>query len=99
MADVRADHEEAAIAHAGDAAGVLGAEIHGDVLADITTGADFEPRRSAAILDRLRRRAERGERIDFGARADRSMAGHVHMGDERTSLADRNVRANHTIGT
>ena len=68
---VRADHEEAAVADLGDAAAVLGPGIHRDALADVTVGADHEARRPAAILHRLRRRAERGKGIDHRARADR----------------------------
>ena len=49
-----------------------GAGVHGDVFADLAFGADDQPRRLAAIGHRLRRRAERGERIDDRPRADRS---------------------------
>src|SRR5262245_26372460 len=98
VADMRADHEEAAVAHACDAATVLGPQIHGDMLADIAVGADLESRRSAAILDRLRRRAERSERIDLAAWADCGVTGHMHMGDEGAVLANGDVRADHAIG-
>src|SRR5262245_37805820 len=79
MADMGADHEEAAVADAREPAAVLGPEVHGDVFADVAVGADLEPRRSAAIADRLRRCAERRERIDLGARSDAGVAGHMHM--------------------
>src|SRR5262249_6874524 len=98
VADMGADHEKPAIADASGAAAVLGPKIHGHVLADIATGTDLEPGRSAAVLDRLRRRAERSERIDLGARTDRGVAGYVHMGTERAPLADGDVRTDHAIG-
>ena len=67
--------------------------------ADVAVGADHEPGRAAAILDRLRRRAERGERIDHGARADGGVAGDVDVGDQPAAVADRHVRADDAIGT
>src|SRR5215475_2034593 len=97
--DMSTDHEEAAVAHMREPAAIFGAGVHGDMLANVTAGADLEPRRSAAILDRLRRRAERRERIDLGARSDAGMAGHVNMSDQGASLADHNIRADHAIGT
>ena len=64
MPDMGSDHEEAAIADAGHAAAVLGPGIHGDALAQLAARPDHQPRRAAAIVHRLRRRAQRGERID-----------------------------------
>ena len=52
-----------------------------------------KPRRPAAILHRLRRRAERGERINDRARADRGMTGDMHMRDEPAAVADLDMRA------
>ena len=43
---------------------ILGAGVDRHAFADLAIGADGEPRRAAAIAGRLRRRAERGERID-----------------------------------
>jgi len=71
MADVSADHDEAAVADAGDATAVFGADVHGDALAQLAVRADDQFGRTAAIMHRLRRRAERGERIDHGGLADR----------------------------
>ena len=81
------------------AAVVLGAGIHGDVFADIAIGADHEPGRTAAIVHRLRRRAERGEGMDDGARADRGVAGEVDVRDAAGSRRrSSTLRADHAIG-
>src|SRR5262245_10781397 len=98
MADMGADHQEAAIAHLGDAAVILGSGIHGDAFANIATGTDHQPGRTAAILDRLRRRAERCERIDHGARADRGVTGNMNMRHQPAAVADRDMRADDAIG-
>ena len=47
---------------------------------------------AAAVLHRLRRRAERGERINHGARADRGVAGDMHVRDQPAAVADHDVR-------
>ena len=96
---MRADHEEALVADLGDAAVVLGADVHGDAFADVAIGADDESRRAAAISHRLRRRAERGERIDHGARADRGVAGDMDMRDEPAAVAERDMGADDAIRT
>src|SRR6185295_3594880 len=44
VADMSADHEEAAVADVREPAAVLGPEVHGDVLADVAAGADLKPR-------------------------------------------------------
>src|SRR5262245_58074935 len=98
VADMGADHEETAVADAGDATAVLGAGVHRHVLADIATGADLEPRGSAAILGRLRRRAERRVWIDLTAWPNRGVAGQVDMSDKDAALADADIRADHAIG-
>src|SRR4029453_8521954 len=69
-----------------------------DMLADIAVGADLESRRSAAILYRLRRRAERSEWIDLGAWADCGVAASRQMGEEGAVPADGDVRTDHAIG-
>ena len=99
VSDMRADHQKAAVADLGDAAAILGAGVHGDVFADIAVGADHEPRRPAAIVHRLRRRAERGERADDGARADRGMAGEIDVRQQPAAVADRHMRADGAIRT
>ena len=80
--------KKAAVADFGHAAAVLGAGIHGDIFADVAVGADHEPGRPAAIVHRLRRRAERGKRMDDGARADRGMAGEIDMREQPAAVAD-----------
>src|SRR3984957_8208720 len=98
MGDVTVGHEEAAVADRGDAAAVLGAEIHRDAFAQVASGADDEAGRAAAIARRLRRRAERDERIDHGAGTDRRVAGEVHVGDQPAAVADDDMGPDHAIG-
>ena len=45
VTDMRADHQEAAVADLRHAAAVLGADVHGDVFADVAVGADHQPGR------------------------------------------------------
>ena len=99
MGHMRSRHQKAMVADLGDAAIVFRAGIDGDVLADVAIRADGEPRRPAAVFDRLRRRAQRGERIDHGARPDRGMPGDVHMGDEPAAFADDDVGSDDAIGS
>src|SRR5262249_34694263 len=96
--DMGSDHEEAAVADTGQPAAVFGPEIHGHVLADIAAGPDDEPGRSAAVLDRLRRRSKRGERIDRGVAADGRVAGQVDVGNQPTAVADHDILSDHAIG-
>src|SRR6185503_18372718 len=90
-------HEESAVADLGDPAAVLGADIHRHALADIAVGAHHQPGRAAAKSHRLRRRTERGERIDDGARADGGVAGDVDMGDKPATVRDHDVAADDAI--
>ena len=99
MGHMRSRHQKTMVADLGDAAVVFRSGIDGDVLANIAIGTDREPRRPAAIFDRLRRRAERGEGIDHGARPDRGMPGDVNMGDEPAAFADHDIGADDAIGT
>ena len=48
----------------------------------VAVGADHETRVFTAIMNRLRRRAERGERVDHGSFADAGVAGYADMGQE-----------------
>ena len=57
-----------------DAAAAGRAAVDGDELAEDVAGADLEARRLAAVLQVLRRQADRGEREDLGAVADRGVA-------------------------
>src|SRR5437588_11803749 len=99
MPDMRTDHHETVVADRGDAAAVLGPGVDGNILADLAARADRQPRRSAAVVYRLRCRAERSERIDRRAWPDRSVAGDVHMRGELAPMADGDVRAYHAIRT
>ena len=98
MRHMGADHEETMVADFGHAAAVLGAGIHGDIFADIAVGADHEPRRPAAVMRRLRRRAERCERMNDGARTDGCMAGEIDVPDQPAAVADRDMSADGAIG-
>src|ERR1043165_518836 len=49
-------------------------------------------------MHRLRRRAERAERIDDTTGSDRGVPGHVHLRDQLAVVADRDVRPDHAIG-
>ena len=75
VSDMGTDHEKAAVADACYAAAFLGAGIHGDAFAQLAAGADDEAGRTAAIVHRLRRRAERREGIDDGVLAECGNAG------------------------
>src|SRR5580704_11026539 len=98
MADMGADHEEATVADRGDPAVVLGAGAHGDALADLAVGPDFEPGWTAAVFDRLRRGSERSERIDDGARANFGVAREMDMGQETAAVGDRHIGTDNAIG-
>src|SRR5262245_47428212 len=98
MPNMRAHHEEAAVADRRHAAAFLGTAIHGDVLADVAARANDKLRRPAAVFDRLWRCAERGEGVDRAVRPNGCMAGHVHMGEEPAAFADHDMRADHAIG-
>src|SRR5205807_6882871 len=95
VADVGIGHEKSTVAHFGQATAVLGADIHRHALADLTVDADDKPGRSAAILDRLRRRPKRSVRVDHGARANRGVAAHMNMGDQTAARLDPYMRSAH----
>src|SRR6267142_1833527 len=96
--DMAAIHEVAALADAGDTAAGNGAGVHGDGFADGAARADLEPGQFAAIAQALRRRAERDERIDDAAVADRGLRGDVHMRDQLAVGADNDVGPDDAIG-
>src|SRR6266851_3493008 len=91
MTDVAVGHVEPAFAD-------LGADVHGHALADVALAADDEPRRPAAVTDRLRRRAERGEGVDRRSSTQGGMAGDVDVRQQPASRSDRDVRADDAIG-
>ena len=73
MTDMAAIHEISAVADPGNAAAGDRAGVHRHLLADGAALADLEPGQFAAIAQRLRRRAQRGEGIDRAAVADRGL--------------------------
>src|SRR5258708_16033370 len=82
MGHVGTGHEKTTLADFGHAAIVLGAGVNGYVLADIAVRPDRKPGRPAAILDRLWRRAQRGEGINDGARPHGRVTGYLDMGNQ-----------------
>ncbi len=99
MGHMGTGHEKTTVADFGHAAIVLGAGVNGYVLANIAVRPDRKPGRSAPILDRLRRRAERGEGIDDGARPDGGVAGDVNVGNQPAPLAHHHVLPDDAVWT
>src|SRR5689334_25289283 len=93
-----ADHEPAAVSDFGDAAIVLGPGIHRHAFADLAIGADHQPRGTAAILDRLRRRAEGSEWINHGARADGGVTGDMNMRQQLAIITNFDVGTDDAVG-
>src|SRR3974377_1054718 len=89
--DVRIDHEHATVADTRETAEILRPRVHRHVLADVAVCTDDELSGTAAISDRLRRRAQRGERRDLGTRPDAGVPGHVHMRHEPAAIADADI--------
>src|SRR5260370_13641956 len=79
MTDMAAVHEISAIADPGNTASTDGAGVHGHLFPDGATPADLKPGELAAIAQRLRRRAERNERIDRAALAERALRRDLHL--------------------
>ena len=99
MADMAADHEQAAAADASDHAAALGSRIHGDMFANGVAGANFQARRLAMEFQILWRGADGSERINRGARAYGGAAVNHHMGFQNHALAEARLRAYHAIRT
>jgi hypothetical protein len=99
VTDMAAVHEISAITDPGNTASADGAGVHGHLFPDGATPADLEPGELAAIAQRLRRRAERNERIDRAAVADRGLRRDVHVRDQLAVGADDDVRADDAVGT
>src|SRR6516165_1336675 len=97
MTDMAAIHEIAALSHTGDAAAGDRSGIHGHLLADRAAGADLELCQLAPIAEGLRRRAQRRERIDRAAVADRGLRGDMDLRNQLAVVSDRDVGANNAI--
>ena len=98
MCDMGGHHEETARTDPRYTASAWGADIHRHAFAELTLRADDKLGGLAAIMHRLRRRAERSEGIDDGALADRGGAGDVDMSDEAHAVFQLDIRADQTIG-
>ena len=98
MPDMGSHHEKAARSDPRYAASAGGADIHRHAFAYLAARADDELGGFAAIMHRLRRRAERGEGINDRALADGGGAGDVDMADEAHAIFQLDMRADQTIG-
>ena len=90
--DVASDHEKAAFADAGHPAAVFRTGIHCRPFTDIATRPDNQPRGTAAVMHRLRRRPQRSERVNDRAFADCGGAGDMNLGDEANAVAKLDIR-------
>jgi hypothetical protein len=70
-----------------------------DAFADIAARPDNQLRGAAAVMHRLRRRPERGKRIDDSAFADRRDAGDMNVGDQAHAVAKLDIRPDCAVGT
>jgi len=98
VADMAVGHEKILRADPRVLVGRVGA-VNGDVFAEEVSVADDEPGRLAAVLQVLRRVADDAAGVEPVFRADRGVAGEVHMraklaaGTERDVFVDDRVRA------
>src|SRR6266702_3380479 len=99
MTDVAAGHEISALADAGGTAPTARAGVHGHLFPDDAAPADLKLGEFAAIAQRLRRSAERNERIDRTAVADHGLRRDVNMRGQLAVRADDDVRADDAVGT
>jgi len=88
VGDMRADHQEAVGTDAGDTTAALGARIDGDVFANDSVIADFEPCIFAVIFQILRNVTDRGERKNLTGTADRRFPGQHDMRVKHAAGAD-----------
>ena len=98
MGDMGADHEEAIIADARDAAALNRTDIHRDVLRDDIVPANFERCVFALIAEMLWRPADRRERLNTCLSANGRSARNDHVRFQRHLIAKRHFRPNLTIG-
>src|SRR5262249_55293318 len=99
VTDMRIGHEEAALPNSGHTSALLGADVHGDAVADGAVCTDDQARVPPSVMHRLRRRAERCEWIDHAAGAYHGVAADMNVADQADGFADRHGGADHTIGT
>ena len=90
MADMAVGHKKILRADLRVFAGRVGA-VNGDVFAEAVSVADDEPGRFAVVLQILRRVANHAAGVEAVLRADRGVAGEVHMRGKLASRADRDV--------
>jgi hypothetical protein len=95
MRDVDADHEGAVVADPRHHAAARRAGIDRHLLADDVVAADLEPRLLALVLEILRNVADRSEREDARAVADRGAAGDGNVRDQLDALAELDLGADH----
>src|SRR5665213_226940 len=98
VTDMTAIHEVPSIADARNAAAGDRAGIHRHLLADGAALPDLEPGQFAAPAQRLRRSAQRDERVNGAAVANRGLCRDMHMRDQPAVGADDNIRSDHAIG-
>src|SRR5690348_1128820 len=93
VSDVGADHEGAIVADARHHPATRGAGIDRHVLAEDVVAADLEPRFFALVLEILWNMADRREREDARAIADRGAAGDGDVRDQLDALAELDLGA------
>ena len=86
--DVHVVHHQHVVADAREHPAALGAAVDGGELADAVVVADFQARGLVAILEILRRGADRGELENPVARADRCVALDDRVGTDPGGGAD-----------
>src|SRR6516162_3255697 len=96
--DMHPDHEQAAVADAGDHPASGRPRVHRYVLADPVVAPDDERRFLPAIFEILRLEADRGERENARARPDRCAAFDHHVRAKRDPRAEGDMLADDAKG-
>src|SRR5271170_7515413 len=91
VAHVATNHEQTTLANAGFSTAIFGPGIHGDAFTQFAARPYHQSRGAAAIVDRLRRRSERSERIDHGPFTNGCYTGNMNIGDEAHTAPERDV--------